>query len=70
MASYMEEILRGQSHAELIGPIAEAGGENGLVLQGGEVVEEWGDTGRVDASSSSHHATSSSSPAGSTTRTW
>jgi hypothetical protein len=48
MAAYMAEILRGQSHAELIGPIADAGGENGLVLRGGEVVEEWGDTERVD----------------------
>jgi CubicO group peptidase (beta-lactamase class C family) len=48
MAAYMAEILRGQSHAELIGPIADAGGENGLVLRGGELVEEWGDTERVD----------------------
>jgi hypothetical protein len=29
IAAYMEEILRGQSHAEIIGPIADAGGENG-----------------------------------------
>ena len=48
MAAYMEEILRGQSHAEIIGPIADAGGENGLVLRAGEVVEEWGDTERVE----------------------
>jgi hypothetical protein len=48
MAAYMAEILRGQSHAELIGPIADAGGENGLVLRAGEVVEEWGDVERAD----------------------
>ena len=48
MAAYMEALLRGQSHAEIVGPIADAGGPNGPVLQGGEVVEEWGDTERVD----------------------
>ena len=36
MAS-MEELLRGKSHAELIGPIADAGGPDGLVLRGGDV---------------------------------
>jgi hypothetical protein len=56
MAAYMAEILRGQSHAELIGPIADAGGENGLVLRGGEVVEEWGDADRVRRSSAARSA--------------
>ena len=37
MAAYMAGVLRGQSHAEIIGPLADAGGENGLVLRGGEV---------------------------------
>ena len=39
MAAYMAGILRGQSHAEIIGPIADPAGENGLVLRAGEVVE-------------------------------
>jgi hypothetical protein len=37
MAASMEELLRGQSHAALIGPIADAGGASGLVLRGGDV---------------------------------
>ncbi len=48
MSAYVADILRGQSHAEIIGPIADVGGENGLVLRGGELVREWGDTERVD----------------------
>jgi hypothetical protein len=40
MAAYMAGILRGQSHAEIIGPIADPAGENGLVLRAGELVEK------------------------------
>jgi hypothetical protein len=40
MAAYMAGILRGQSHAEIIGPIADPAGENGLVLRAGELVKK------------------------------
>ena len=33
---------------EVLGPVRPRGGPNGLVLRGGRIVAEWGDTGRVD----------------------
>jgi CubicO group peptidase (beta-lactamase class C family) len=33
---------------ETLGPVRPRGGPNGLVLKGGEIVAEWGDTSRVD----------------------
>ena len=33
---------------EIIGPIKERGGPNGLVIRGGRIVAEWGDTRRAD----------------------
>ena len=33
---------------EIVGPVRERGGPAGLVLRGGRVVAEWGDTGRPD----------------------
>lgn len=33
---------------EIIGPVRERGGPNGLVLRGGRIVTEWGDTNRPD----------------------
>ena len=33
---------------EIIGPITEHGGPNGIILRGGRIVAEWGDTQRVD----------------------
>jgi len=33
---------------EILGPVRERGGPNGLVLRGGQIVAEWGDTRRAD----------------------
>src|SRR5271170_5536479 len=33
---------------EPLGPVRPRGGPNGLVLRGGRIVTEWGDTGQVD----------------------
>ena len=33
---------------QIIGPIKERGGPNGIILRGGRIVAEWGDTYRVD----------------------
>ena len=33
---------------EIIGPVCNRGGVNGIILRGGRVVSEWGDTGRAD----------------------
>ena len=33
---------------EIIGPVRDRGGVNGLVLRGGRIVAEWGDTARAD----------------------
>lgn len=35
-------------HAEVIGPVQPRGGPNGLILRGGRVVAEWGDTRKAD----------------------
>ena len=37
-----------QAYDELIGPTKERGGQNGIILRGGSIVAEWGDTKRVD----------------------
>ena len=33
---------------EILGPVRERGGPNGLILKGGRIVAEWGDTNRAD----------------------
>ena len=35
-------------HAAVIGPVRPRGGPNGVILRGGRLVAEWGDTGRAD----------------------
>jgi CubicO group peptidase (beta-lactamase class C family) len=35
-------------HAAVIGPVRPRGGPNGLILKGGRIVAEWGDTRRTD----------------------
>jgi CubicO group peptidase (beta-lactamase class C family) len=35
-------------HAAVIGPVRPRGGPNGLILRGGRIVAEWGDTRRTD----------------------
>ncbi len=37
-----------EPYRELIGPVKERGGTNGLILRNGRIVAEWGDTNRVD----------------------
>jgi len=37
-----------EEHAEVIGPVRPRGGPNGLVLRGGRIAAEWGDTRRAD----------------------
>jgi CubicO group peptidase (beta-lactamase class C family) len=33
---------------EILGPVRDRGGANGLILRGGRIVAEWGETSRVD----------------------
>ncbi len=45
---YLTERFRGIPHQEIVGPTAKRGGVNGIVLKGGYIVAEWGDTDRED----------------------
>jgi CubicO group peptidase (beta-lactamase class C family) len=45
---YLRERFRGIPHQEIVGPTAPRGGVNGIVLKGGYIVAEWGDTDRED----------------------
>ena len=45
MASSMSES---PAYGGVLGPTKERGGPNGLVIRGGRIVAEWGDTSRVD----------------------
>jgi CubicO group peptidase (beta-lactamase class C family) len=45
---YLTERFRGIPHQEIVGPTAERGGVNGIVLRHGYIVAEWGDTDRED----------------------
>lgn len=40
--------LATSAYPELLGPMKSRGGANGLILRGGVIVAEWGDTDRVD----------------------
>jgi CubicO group peptidase (beta-lactamase class C family) len=45
----LEDLTAGEGPlGEIVGPIEDRGGVNGLVLRHGYIVAEWGDTGRVD----------------------
>lgn len=44
----IEQALAGRPDADIVGPIRERGGPNGLILRNGYIVAEWGDTRRVD----------------------
>ena len=35
---------------DVLGPVRPRGGPNGVILRGGEIVAEWGDTERADMS--------------------
>ena len=45
---YLTERFRGIPYQEIVGPTAKRGGVNGIVLKGGYIVAEWGDTDRED----------------------
>ena len=45
---YLTERFKGIPHQEIVGPTAPRGGVNGIVLKGGYIVAEWGDTDRED----------------------
>ena len=49
LRAYLEERgLAVGPHGEIIGPLKDRGGPNGLILRDGYIVAEWGDTERVD----------------------
>lgn len=47
-ASRRDEMVSGADFDDIIGPVRARGPENGLILRGGYLVAEWGDTSRVD----------------------
>ena len=49
LRAYLEErLLTTGPHGEIVGPMKDRGDPNGLILRGGYIVAEWGDTDRVD----------------------
>jgi CubicO group peptidase (beta-lactamase class C family) len=48
MTAYLQAILEGQTHAEVIGPVRDPAGTSGLVVHRGEVVAQWGDPASVE----------------------
>lgn len=49
LRAYLEErLLTTGPYGEIVGPMKDRGGPNGLILRGGYIVAEWGDTDRVD----------------------
>lgn len=47
-AAQRDEMVSGADFDDIIGPVRARGPENGLILRGGYIVAEWGDTARVD----------------------
>jgi len=45
---YLRDRFRGIPHQEIVGPTAERGGVNGIVVKAGYIVAEFGDTDRED----------------------
>jgi hypothetical protein len=48
MAAYLQAILAGQTHAEVIGPLRDPAPTSGLVVHRGEPVAQWGDPASVE----------------------
>lgn len=48
LREFLTRRFEGRPYNEIIGPMKERGGPNGLVLRHGYIVAEWGDTRRVD----------------------
>ena len=45
---YLEDRFAGLADQDIVGPTAPRGGVNGIVIKGGYIVAEWGDTDRED----------------------
>jgi len=45
---YLRDRFEGLPYQEIVGPTAKRGGVNGVILKGGYIVAEWGDTDRED----------------------
>ncbi len=45
---YLRDRFEGLPYQEIVGPTAERGGVNGIILKNGYIVAEWGDTDRED----------------------
>ena len=48
MAAQLRENTKAEPYPEILGPHKDRGGQNGIVVRGGYVVAEWGETDRVD----------------------
>jgi len=48
LRQYLQSRFAGQPDQEIIGPLKERGGANGIIVRDGYIVAEWGDTERVD----------------------
>ncbi len=46
--AYLRARFEGLPHQDIVGPTAERGGVNGIVVKDGYIVAEWGDTDRED----------------------
>ncbi|HEY8468941.1 MAG TPA: hypothetical protein VIL18_04830, partial [Longimicrobiales bacterium] len=44
----LQRSLASGPHGEIIGPVKDRGGPNGLIVRGGYIIAEWGETDRVD----------------------
>lgn len=45
---YLRDRFEGLPYQEIVGPTAKRGGVNGIIVKGGYIVAEWGDTDRED----------------------
>jgi CubicO group peptidase (beta-lactamase class C family) len=48
MAVQVPKTVEGARHNEILGPTRDRAGQNGIVLRGGYIVAEWGETDEVD----------------------
>jgi CubicO group peptidase (beta-lactamase class C family) len=48
MSLQVPRNFRGEPYPDILGPVRDRGGQNGIVIRHGYVVAEWGDTERVD----------------------
>lgn len=48
LRQYLEGRFAGQPDQDIIGPLKDRGPANGIIVRGGHIIAEWGDTERVD----------------------